>query len=108
MPSISIDVHEDVQRYTVHTELPGMKKEDTHVHVEGGIVSISAERRQEKEVKEGEKVLRTERRFGEVSRSFQLGTDVDEAHATAKYVDGLLELTLPKKTTTQAMRLKIE
>jgi len=108
MPSICVDVHEDAQNYTVHAELPGMKKEDIHVHIEGDMVSISAERRQEKETKEGEKVLRTERSFGKVSRSFQLGGTVEEALATAKYVDGVLELTLPKRAITQAKRLKID
>jgi len=108
MPSICVDVHEDAQNYTVHAELPGMKKEDIHVHIEGDMVSISAERRQEKETKEGEKVLRTERSFGKVSRSFQLGGTVEESQAAAKYVDGVLELTLPKRAITQAKRLKIE
>jgi len=108
IPSMRVDVHEDAQHYTVHAELPGMKKEDIHVHVEGGAVSISAKRRQETETREGDKVLHTERSFGEVSRSFQLGADVDEIHASAKYVDGVLELSLPKKAISQAKRLKIE
>ena len=107
-PSMRVDVHEDGQVYTVHAELPGMKKEDIHVHVEGGRVSITAERKQEKEVKEGEKVLRTERSFGKVMRSFELGAEIDETHAAAKYVDGVLELKLPKKAQTQVKHLKIE
>jgi HSP20 family protein len=72
------------------------------------MVSISAERKQEKEVKEGERVLRTERYYGKVSRSFQLGQDIDESKATAKFTDGVLELTLPKKTATSARRLAID
>jgi len=76
--------------------------------IDGPTVSISAERKQEKEVKEGERVLRTERYFGKVSRSFQLGQDIDEAAASAKFTDGVLELTLPKKAATQAKRLTIQ
>lgn len=106
-PSITLDVKEAPEAFTVHAELPGMKKDDIHVHIDGAIVSISAERKSEKEVKEGEKVLRTERYFGKVSRSFQLGSDIDDARAVAKFTDGVLELTLPKKATTQARRLTI-
>lgn len=106
-PSIKLDVKESAENYTVHAELPGMKKDDIHVHVDGPIVSITAERKEEKEVKEGEKLLRTERYFGKVSRSFQLATEVDDARATAHFTDGVLELTLPKKATTQSRRLTI-
>ncbi|MBS0346992.1 MAG: Hsp20/alpha crystallin family protein [Proteobacteria bacterium] len=107
-PQMRVDVKEANDAYQVHAELPGIKKEDIHVHIDGPVVSISAERKQEKEVKEGERVLRTERYFGEVSRSFQLGADVDEAKATAKFSDGVLELTLPKKAPAQSKRLVIE
>ncbi|TAH45812.1 MAG: Hsp20/alpha crystallin family protein [Betaproteobacteria bacterium] len=107
-PQMRVDVKENTDGYEVHAELPGMKKEDIHVHIDGPVVSISAERKQEKEVKEGERVLRTERYFGKVSRSFQLGQDVDEAKATAKFSDGVLALTLPKKAEAQAKRLTID
>lgn len=106
-PQMRVDVKEDPDGYAVHAELPGMKKEDIHVHIDGPVVSISAERKQESEEKEGERVLRTERYFGKVSRSFQLGQDIDEARATAKFVDGVLELSLPKKAEAQAKRLTI-
>lgn len=107
-PSVRIDVREQEKQYVVHAEIPGVNKENIHVNVDGPVVSITAERRQEKDVKEGERVLRTERYFGKVSRSFQLGQEVDESQATAKYTDGVLELTLPKKAATQAKRLVIQ
>ena len=107
-PTIKVDVKEDERNYLVHAELPGIRKEDIHVNIDGAVVSISGGRKQEKEVKNGERVLRTERCFGKVSRSFQLGQDVDEAQAGAKFVDGVLELTLPKKAATQAKRLTIQ
>lgn len=106
-PSIKVDVKEQDKQFVIHAELPGVKKEDIHVHVDGSVVSISAERRQEKEVKEGERVLRTERSFGKVSRSFQLGHELDEGGANAKFADGVLELTLPKKAAAQARRVVI-
>lgn len=107
-PGMRIDVKEDADNYIVHAELPGIAKEDINVDIDGQTVSISAERKQEKEVKEGERVLRTERYFGKVSRSFQLGQDIDESRASARFADGVLELTLPKKTPVQAKRLTIE
>lgn len=107
-PEMRVDVKENPNGYQVHAELPGIRKEDIHVHIDGPVVSISAERKQEKEIKDGERVLRTERYFGKVSRSFQLGQEVDETTAVAKFNDGVLELTLPKKAAAQAKRLTIE
>jgi HSP20 family protein len=107
-PTVKIDVTEQDNAFVVHAEMPGIKKEDIHVNIEGPTVSISAERKQEKEVKEGDRVLRTERYFGKISRSFQLGQDIDDGQASAKFTDGVLELTLPKKAATQAKRLTIQ
>jgi HSP20 family protein len=104
---IKIDVKEDDKRYTVHADIPGVKKEDIHVTVEGNQISISTEVKQEKEVKEGERILRSERFYGKTERSFTLANEVDEATSQAKYTDGVLELTLPKKATTTAKKLAI-
>lgn len=107
-PEMRVDVKENADNYEVMAELPGIAKEDIHVNIDGQLVSISAERKQEKETKEGERVLRTERYFGKVSRSFQLGQEVDESGASAKFADGVLNLVLPKKAPAQAKRLVIE
>ncbi|MBI3093564.1 MAG: Hsp20/alpha crystallin family protein [Rhodocyclales bacterium] len=107
-PAVKIDVKEQEKAYLVQAEIPGVKKEDIHVAVDGAVVSISAERREEKDVREGERVLRTERYFGKVSRSFQLAQEIDEAQVSAKYTDGVLELVLPKKAATQARRITIQ
>ncbi len=106
-PGIKVDVREAGNTYTVHAELPGMKKEDIHVQIDGSVLSISAERKVENEIKEGERVLRTERSFGKVSRSFDLGSELDDAHAAAKFIDGVLELTLPKKAGPKSRQLTI-
>jgi len=105
---IKMDVSEDDKAYTVHAEIPGVKKEDIHVSIEGNQIAISAEIKNEKEVKEGEKILRSERYYGKTSRAFTLGQDVDEAKAQAKYNNGVLELVLPKKASAKAKRLNIE
>ena len=107
-PHVRVDVKENADGYEVHAELPGIRKEDISVHIDGPVVSISAERKLNKELKDGERILRTERYYGKVSRSFQLGQDIDEARSGAKFVNGVLELTLPKKLEAQATRLVIE
>jgi HSP20 family protein len=105
---IKMDVKEDDKAYTVHAEIPGVKKDDIHVTIDGNQVAISAEVKNVKEVKDGEKVLRSERYYGKVSRAFTLGQDVDEGAAQAKYSDGVLELALPKKAVAKAKRLNVE
>ena len=105
---IKIDVKEDDSAYTVHAEVPGVPKEDINVSIDGNVVSLRAEVRQHDEKNEGEKVLRSERYFGAVARSFQLPVDVDATQAKAKYDNGVLTLTLPKKQGGSAQRLSIE
>ncbi|MBY0579444.1 MAG: Hsp20/alpha crystallin family protein [Burkholderiales bacterium] len=107
-PQIKLDVKEDDKAYTVHADIPGVKKEDIHVTIDGNRVSLSAEVRKEKEEKKGETILRSERCFGKVYRAFSLGQEVDEEAAHAKYSDGVLELTLPKKAPVESKRLTIE
>jgi HSP20 family protein len=97
MPSIRMDVSETPEAYMVKADIPGMKKEDIKVSIEGNQVSISAESRSEKEEKEGETVVRSERSYGRQSRSFTLGSEIDDAKANARYENGVLELTLPKR-----------
>ena len=105
---IKIDVKESDQAYTVHAEIPGVSKEDIHVSLEGGIVSLSAEVSQQDTQSKDDKVLRSERYFGSISRSFQLAQEIDQSQACAKYENGVLTLTLPKKTGGGSQRLKIE
>ncbi|MBI3480434.1 MAG: Hsp20/alpha crystallin family protein [Nitrosomonadales bacterium] len=104
---IKLDVSEDDKSYTVHAEIPGVKKEDIHVTIDGNQVSISAEVKNEKDVKEGDKVLRNERYYGKISRVFTLAQDVESELSAAKYNNGVLELTLPKKATATTKRLTI-
>jgi HSP20 family protein len=103
-PEIKMDVAEDDKAYHVKAEVPGVKKEDIHVSVEGNQVSITAEVKKEKEEKKGETVLRSERYYGMQSRSFTLMHDVDQDKAEAKYQDGVLDLTLPKKSNGGAVK----
>lgn len=105
---IKIDVSEDDKAYTVHAEIPGVKKEDINVNIDGKQIAIDAEIRNGKEVKEGEKVLHSERYYGRVSRTFTLSDDVDETTAQAKYNNGVLELWLPKRSIAKSKSLTIQ
>ena len=104
---IKMDVKENDSAYVVRADIPGVKKEDIKVDVDGNVVSISAEVKQEKEQKEGGRVIRSERYYGSMSRSFSLGQDVDEKTANAKYADGVLELTLPKKAGSRQAKIVV-
>ena len=103
-----IDVSEQNGEYKVLADLPGVKKEDIRISVDGDVVSISAEVRNEKEVKEGQRLVHSERYFGKYSRSFRLGQDLDEAGAQAKYNDGVLELVLPKKAAPATRQITVQ
>jgi HSP20 family protein len=105
---LRVEVKESNDEYTVQAEMPGVKKEDIHVQIDGNRVSISAEVKRESEQKEGERVLRSERYYGSVARSFSLASEVDEAAAAARFENGVLMLTLPKKTAPAARRLEIQ
>jgi len=104
-----LDVSEKKDAYMVKADLPGVKKEDINVRIDGNIVQIDAEVKQEKETKgDGDKVLRSERYYGSVSRTFSLSQDVDDAKAVAKYADGVLTLELPKKATTASKKVTVQ
>ena len=104
---LRVDVKESNGEYTVQAEMPGVKKEDINVQIDGNRVSISAEVKRESEKKEGERVLRSERYYGAIARAFSLASDVDEAKANAKFENGVLTLTLPKKAAPSARRVAI-
>lgn len=106
-PQIKMDVSEADGAYTVKAEIPGVKKEDIHVTIDRNQVCISAEVKQEKEVKEGEKMVRCERSYGKAMRSFCLDQEVDQDAAKAKYADGVLELNLPKKNVAAQKELTV-
>ena len=102
-----MDVVENDREYQVLAELPGVKKEEINITISGNEVAVSAEVKHEKDIANGETVLRAERYYGKIERAFSLGQEVDEATAQAKYNDGVLELTLPKKTVAAAKRLAV-
>ena len=105
--SMKVDVKQDDKAYTVSADMPGVKKDDIHVQVDGNLVTIDAEVKKEKEEKKDERVVRSERYYGKLSRSFTLDTEVDETAVDAQYADGVLKLTLPKKAKSNAKKIAV-
>ena len=107
LPRMKVDVAEKNGAYVVKAELPGVKKDDIHVSIDGAQVTLEAEVKQEK-TSDDERVLHTERTYGKVTRSFTLPQEIDEAKVEAKFRDGVLELTLPKKAAAQRKQITIQ
>jgi HSP20 family protein len=99
-----VDVHEDDDHLYVDAELPGFAKDDIHITLEKGILSINAQRK-EKETK-GHKHL-SERRYTKMSRSFSLSVEVEEAEVEAKLAEGLLHITLNKKAEIKPRKIEV-
>jgi len=108
LPKAKVDVAERNGAYKVTAELPGVKKDDIHVSIDGSQVTLEAEVKQEKEAAPEERLLHTERLFGKVTRSFTLPQDIDEAKVEARLRDGVLELTLPKKAAEKRKPIPIQ
>ena len=102
-----MDVSENEREYQVLAEMPGLKKDDISITINGNEVSVLAELKHEKDVRKDDTVLRSERYFGKMQRAFTLGHEVDEVNAQAKYTDGVLQLTLPKKTAAALKKLAV-
>ena len=104
-----VDVTENDKAYTVKADIPGVKKEDINIRIDGNVVQIDAEAKSEKQTKgEGDKVLRSERYYGTISRTFSLASDVDESAVQAKYADGVLTLELPKRAAPASRKIAIQ
>ena len=104
---IKMDATETENGYLIHAEMPGVKKDDIDVAIEGNQVTITAEVKQAWEKKEGDRMLRNERYFGNIYRSFTLPAELDELASVATYDNGVLELKLVKKAAVAGKRLAI-
>ncbi len=94
----AVNIRENAENFAVEMAAPGMKKDDFKIELDGNMLTISSEKREEYEEKEGEKYTKREFSYQSFQRSFQLPKDVvDEEHIQAKYEDGVLHLIIPKK-----------
>ena len=109
MPTIRMDLSETDTAYQIKAEIPGVRKEDIDVRVHGNLVQIDAEiKRESKPATNGDKLLRSERYQGNISRSFSLAQDIDEGKVKAQYDKGVLSLELPKKAQKDYSRVAIQ
>lgn len=102
-----VDVYEDVERFVVRAELPGLRSNEVAVSIENGLLTLSGERKLEGSEKR-ENYLRIERFYGNFRRSFQLPTTIDGAKISAEMKDGVLTVTLPKRAEVQPKQIKID
>ncbi len=100
--TMKADIYEKDGIYNVELDMPGFKKEDIKIEVKEGYLTISAEKREEKETDVN--YLCNERRYGKITRSFYLG-DLDEKNIKAKFEDGTLSITAPKKIEAESNKL---
>jgi HSP20 family protein len=104
----AMDIIERENEYVVRTDLPGVAKEDISITLENGLLTITAERKDEREEKEGDRLIRREVRAGRYVRSLRLGTQVDEKGVKANYRDGVLELALPKAEAAKPRKISVD
>jgi HSP20 family protein len=102
-----MDVVDKGDKFEIKVDLPGVSKEDINVSVEGARVTLQAEGRQQKETKDGERVLYSERTVTSYARSFELPTEVTDQGAQASFENGVLTLALPKRVAVTSKRLEI-
>lgn len=107
-PKLAIDITESDADYRITADLPGVKKENIKVNVDGKAVTVTADITEEKKIKEGDRVLHSERHHSDFYRRFYLDKDIDESKVKATYTDGVLNLTLPKKEAGQGKKVIVE
>lgn len=104
--SPALDVHDEKDNLVVQVELPGMKKDGINISLHDGVLTISGERKAERDQKEGE-TFRSERYFGKFQRSVTLPTQVDGDKVQAAYKDGVLTVTLPKAEAAKPKQISV-
>jgi HSP20 family protein len=106
--SPAIDVSETESAYLVKAELPGVSRDGLDVTINDGVLTINAERNEEKKEEKEGRLIRQERYYGKFVRSLRLGSDVDESKVEARYEDGVLHLSLPKTAEVKPRKVDIK
>ena len=106
MPAIDVSEKEGV--YLVKAELPGVARENLDVTINDGVLTINAERKEEKKDERDDRVIRQERYLGKLVRSLRLGSDIDEGRIEAQYQDGVLKLSLPKTAEVKPRKVDVK
>lgn len=103
----SVDITENNEEFQIKAELPEVKKEDVKIHVEDGVLTLTGERKQEKE-EQNKRWHRVERSYGSFMRSFTLPTNIDDAKIRAEFKDGVLTMRLPKSATAKPKSIEVK
>ena len=103
-----VDIEESEQNYLITADLPGIKKEDLHVELNNGMLTIRAQHEESSEEKKEGVVIRRERRTGSYSRSFNVGKGISEDDIKGEFTDGVLKLTVPKASEVEPQSKRIE
>lgn len=103
----AMDIVERENEYVVLAEMPGVNKDAIDITLTDGVLTISAEAKYQRDNKDGDRLLRQERRYGRFARSIRLGTQVDEKKVRANYKDGVLELVLPKAEEVKPKKISV-
>ena len=103
-----VDIREKGDHFEITAELPGVSKDDIHVTLNDGVLTLEAETRKESSEEKDGKVIRQERRYGKFMRSFNLGDNVEEADISATFSDGVLTLSAPKAVERAPSKRRIE
>ncbi len=103
-----VDIEEDEKAYRVHAEIPGLEEKDLNVTLEKDVLTISGEKKEEHEEKDGKKVVLSERRYGSFTRSWRLPEGVKSDEVTAEFANGILKIELPKSEEAQPKKIDIQ
>lgn len=103
----AVDVQEDNEAVTLSAELPGVKRDDIEIQVDGNVLTLRGERKFESEQVEGRRFHRIERSYGTFSRQFQLSTNLDATQIDAQLVDGVLTVRVPKKQEQKPRKIEV-
>lgn len=106
--NFKVDIKESDKGFTIKAQIPGLKKEDIHISVDGSLVTIAAETKQVDQKTEDEKVVRSECYYGTVSRTFQLPSEVIQGSTKASYENGVLNLALPKRNGGNPHQIRVD
>lgn len=107
-PEIRMDIHEDDEAYAIHADIPGARKEDVKIDLDDNYVSISAQRQSQVDRDNGGRCICSERNYGAMTRGVSLAHDIDPKKARATYENGVLALTLPKKSRSTMHSVEIK
>ena len=106
LPPYAVDVHEDADHFYVEAELPGFTKDDVDVTLEEGVLTLRAERKEEKEIK-GREPIHIERYWTQFQRSFTLPTAVNANSVKATLDNGMLRITLDKREEVKPRKIQV-